>query len=272
MANKENNTKNVPNLVQIEVTEPASFNDVISTATVTSSNLEKKIAELFGSVFQDFEGCKITPVGVQGGEVLKCKLYFKPCFSKTDDGLYAVKVKGENINAPRKKSNLFDLVETVNALAISKQFDLEDIAKDMLASFINIAPNQAKVEDRYNEDYGKVVKISLPKNWNNFTTEITDTVNGTRFQNPYLVVDLDLIPIIATLYGKKDPEEVEKLAPTGRLPKNRYQYSVNIVKVLNPTMKQYILEIRRMDVKELEALSQNIGYGMVTGSIVMTRR
>ena len=273
MAEHEKRNNNVPKLAQITLEEYESFNNVIATATVASTSLEKKIAELFSSTFADFEGCKIVPMGVPGGETLKCKLYFKPCFTKGEDGLYAVKVKGEDLSPNRKKSvPLVDIVNTVNMLAASKQFDLEDIAKELLAEFLIIAPDATKIEDRYNEDLGKVVKVRLPKNWNSHIEEITDTVNGTRFQNPYLVVNLDLIPIVAKLYGKKDSDEIRVFSERGAIPKDRYQYSVNIVKVLNPTMRQYVLEIRRIDIKEMEKLSQSIGYGMVTGNIVMTRR
>ena len=44
------NVPNVPKLLQLTMDEKLSFNDIISTATVTSAVLEKKISELFGSV------------------------------------------------------------------------------------------------------------------------------------------------------------------------------------------------------------------------------
>lgn len=256
--------ENVQKLVQVMLEEHESFNNVISTSTVTSTSLEKTISELFGSTFADYEGCKIMPVG----ETLKCKLYFKPVPTK-GDGLYAVKVRGEDV-AFKKRSSLIDVVNTVNMLSTSKQFELEDIAKEILAEFL-IIPD-AVVVDRFSEELGKTVKVRLPKNWNVYTEEITDVINGTRFQNPYLVVTLDLIPIVAKLYGKKDPDEVDEYASRGAIPRDRYQYAVNVVKVLNPTMLQYILEIRRIDIKEMNRLSQSIGYGMVQGSIVMTRK
>lgn len=268
MAEQIKNT-NVPNLAQITLDEHESFNNVISTSTLTSSDLEKTIAELFGSTFVDFEGCKIVPMGVQGQETLKCKLYFKPHMSK-GDGLYAVKVRGEAAANPKSKFSLIDVVNTVNMLSTSKQFDLEDLAKELLAEFLIIG--DATLVDRYNPELGKVVKVRLPKNWNNYVSEIADTVGNTRFQNPYLVVTLDLIPIVAKLYGKKDPDEVESLSARGIVPKDRYQYAVNIVKVLNPTINSYILEIRRIDIKAMDKLSQSIGYGVMTGNIVMTRR
>lgn len=273
MADQKNTNanKNVPKLVQVTLDEHESFNNVISTATLSSTVLEKKIAELFGSTFVDFEGCKIVPMGTPGGEVLKCKLYFKPCFTK-GDGLYAVKVKGEGIAPRNKKANLLDLVNTVNMLSASKQFDLEDIAKEILAEFLVIPTNDANIVDRYNEDLQKVVKVRLPKNWAHYTEEITDVVGNTRFQNPYLVVNIDLVPTVAKMFGKKDSAEMKAFADRGIIPKDRYQYAVNIVKVLNPTMRQYILEVRRIDIKEMETLSQSIGYGMVTGNIIMTRR
>lgn len=273
MAEHEKKNNNVPKLLQVTLEEHESFNNVIATATVASTSLEKKIAELFGSIFVDFEGCKIVPMGVPGGETLKCKVYFKPCFNKGEEGFYAVKVKGEDLSPTKKKTvPLVDLVNTVNMLAASKQFDLEDNAKEILSEFLIIPPDATKVEDRYNEELKKTVKIRLPKNWNSYTEEITDMVNGTRFQTPYLVVNLDLIPIVAKLYGKKDADELKTFAERGAIPRDRYQYSVNIVKVLNASMRQYVLEIRRIDIKEMEKLSQSIGYGMVTGNIVMTRR
>lgn len=264
----EQTTNKTPKkLTQVIIKENESFNDVISTATLTSGDLETKIAELFGSTFVDFEGCKILPIGDQ----LKCKLYFKPCFDK-GDGLYAVKVKGENVAPNKKTLNLATIVNTVNMMSSAKQFELEDIAKEILAEFLILSPNDAKVETRLNEELGKEVKIRLPKNWNQFTEEITDVVTGTRFQTPYLAVTLDLIPIVAKMYGKKDPSEVAALAGRGIIPRDRYQYAVNVVKILNANMNQFILEIRRIDIKVMNDLSQAIGFGMVTGNIVMTRK
>lgn len=271
MASTEVKNTNVPKLVQLTV-EPEQFNNVIETSTLTSSALEKKVAELFGSVFADFEGCKIVPTGNPGQpDTLKCKLYFKPSMAKTEDGLYAVKVRGENIANKRPKDfSLSDMVNTVNMLSKSKQFELEDIAKEMLAGFL-IVPD-AKIVDRYNEDLDKVVKVRLPKDWNVYTEEVTDVVGNTRFQNPYLVVNLDLVLIVALMYGKKDIAEIKELAKYGKTPKDRYQYQVNIVKVLNLQTKSFILEIRRIDMNAMNELANSIGYGMMSGSIVMTRR
>ena len=267
------NVPNVPKLLQLTMDEKLSFNDIISTATVTSAVLEKKISELFGSVFTDFEGCKILPIQMAGQpETLKCKLYFKPVMTKGEEGFYAVKVRGEAIPPKKGKTVLVsEVVNTINMLATSKQFELEDTAKELLAEFLIIS--NAKVVDRYDEEKDRIVKVRLPQNWNAFTEEITDTtIPNSRFVNPYLVVTLDLLPIIAKLYGKKDENEVKEFATRGVIPKDRYQYSVSIVKVLNPVMKSFILEIRRIDTKALNELGQSIGYGVMTGNIVMTRR
>ena len=262
------NTTNVQELAQITIGETHTFNNVISTSTLTSESLEGKISELFGSTFDDFEGCKIIQVGAPGQpDSLKCKLYFKPCINKGDDGVYAVKVRGEQIQQKRQ-SSLADMVNTVNMLAKSKQFELEDLAKELLAEFLII--HDAKFVDRYSPELDKVVKVRVPKNWNQYTEEVTDVIANTRFQNPYLVVTLDLVPIVAKMYGRKDPDEVASLNGRG-IPKDRYQYSVNIVKTLNPNLRQYILEIRRIDIKEMNILSQSIGLGIQTGNIVMTR-
>ena len=260
---KQTNVPNVPKLAQIEV-ETEQFNNVISTATLTSSTLEKKVSELFAGSFDDFEGCKIVPAGNEG---LKCKLYFKPCMAKSDDGVYAVKVRGE-INK-KKPSSFSEMVNVVNMLSTSKQFELEETAKELLAEFL-IIPD-AIIVDRFNEDLNKVVKVRLPKNWNMFTEEVTDVIQNTRFQQPYLVVTVDLVLVAAKIWGKKDAKEVQDMKGTG-IPKDRYQYQVNVVKVLNPTMNSFILEVRRIDIREMNSLAQSIGYGMVSGNIVMTKR
>lgn len=264
-------TTQVPALVQLTVKDHAKFDNVISTATVTSASFEKQISNLFGSVFEDFEGCKIVSTPAAQGP-LKVKLYFKPVMNKTDGGLYAVKVRGEGVTKPSKgnKPLLSDMVNTINMLATSKQFELEDTAKELLAEYLMIS--DAKIVDRYNADLDKVVKVRLPKNWNQYTEEIVDPVGNTRYTNPYLVVTLDLLPIVAKLYGKKEEEEVKEFAAKGAIPKDRYQYSVSIVKVLNPTVGSYILEIRRIDTRALNELAQSIGYGTVSGNIVMTRK
>ena len=266
---EQTRTNNVPNLLQINLPDGnLVFNDVISTATLPSSELEKNISDLFGGAFDDFEGCKIEAQGNMG-ESLKCKLYFKPNMSKSDEGSYAVKVRGEI--SKNKPSSFSDMINTVNMLQTSKQFELEDIAKEILAEFLVIPNENAVVVDRYSTTLGKVVKVRLPKNWNPYTAEVVDQIQNTRFQNPYLVVTLELPLIVARMYGKKDEEEVKTME--GRvIPKDRYQYQVNIVRVINPTMKSYILEVRRMDINEINKLARSIGYGMVSGSIVMTRR
>lgn len=265
MATQKENT-NVPKLVQIKLDKPEEFNNIIATSTVRSTSLEKRISEFFGSAFTDFEGCKIMPIG----ETLKCKLYFKPTVNKGEDGIYAVKVRGEDISNRTRNFKLADIVNTVNKFSKAKQFELTDLAKELIAEYL-IIPD-AVIVDRFNEELNKVVKVRLPRNWDNYTEEITDVNNATRFQNPYYVVIVDLIPIIAKLYGKKDQTEIDTYASRGAIPKDRYQYAVNIVKILNPTMLQYILEIRRIDLKEMDKLTQSIGYGMVQGNVIMTRR
>lgn len=262
----------VPKLVQLKVKSTKEFDNIISTSTRTSSDLEKDIADLFGAVFQDFEGCKIMPLQIPGQpDSLKCKLYFKPVMTKVE-GVYAVKTRGEDIVKPNKGRclDLSEVVNTINMLSNSKQFELEDIAKEILSEFLIIA--DAKIVDRYSTELDKVVKVRLPKNWAAYTEEIVDTVTNTRFQNPYLAVTLDLLPIVEKLYGKKDPEEQKMLKERNQIAKDRYQYSVNIVKVINPKMLSYILEIRRMDKVELNRLAQSIGFGMVSGNIVMTKK
>lgn len=260
--------KDIPELVQVDVPEVLPFNEIISTLTLTSSSLEKMISEFFGGIFNDFEGSKI----MDGQAGLKCKLYFKPCMNK-GDGVYAVKVRGEDIvNQKQNRYSLTELVNNVNMMSKSKRYDLEDIAKEILAEFILIGPRDSKIVKRIDPKTNKEVGVRLPNNWNLFTEEISDKLGTTNYVNPYLAVTIDLLPIIGKFYGRKDPIEVEEFAAKGMIPKDRYQYAVNIVKILNATTRSYVLEIRKIDIKEMDALSRSIGYGNVSGTIVMTRR
>lgn len=262
-----------PKLVQVDVPEVVPFNEIISTLTLTSTSLEKMISEFFGGIFNDFEGSKIIDMPSQNGNSnLKCKLYFKPCMNK-GDGLYAVKIRGEG--AISQKKSIYSLTEVVNSInmyAKAKQFELENIAKEILAEFLILGHSDATPVKRYDEETGREVEVNLPKNWNAFTEEIIDPIGSTKFSNPYLAVTLDLLPILGKFYGRKDPKEVAELAARNLTPKNRYQYAANIVKVLNPTTRSYIVEIRKIDIREFDKLSQSIGYGNVSGSIVMTRK
>lgn len=271
MANKtvtKEATNQVPALAQLTVVEHQEFNNIISTATVKSAELERIISNLFGSAFDDFAGSKIIlNPAVQND--LKVKLYFKPVMNKSEDGSYAVKVRGEGVAKPSKKGNLTELVNTINMLATSKQFELSDIAQELLAEFLIIS--DAKIVDRYDANLGKVVKVRLPKNWNAYTEEVVDPIDNTRYSNPYFAVTLDLLLVVAKLYGKKDEKELKELADKGAIPRDRYQYAVNLTKILNPTSGDYILEIRRIDLKELNKLTQSVGYGSIPGRIPMTR-
>lgn len=259
--------KNIKKLVQLQVDEVKEFNNVIATRTVRSKVLEEEIAGLFGSIFADFEGCKIgSAVDPKNpnNKKLKCRLYFKPETNKDEKSLYAIKVNGENII--NKKGNLYDWVETVNSIKNAKTHELEFIAKEILQEFI-FDPT-ARMEDRCDES-GNTVKVRVITNWKPYVSEIDDAVAG-GFLTRYIAVDVDLLPIVAKMHGKKDPKEVKEGAAKGYIPRDKYQYSVTEVRMLSPN--ESILEIRRLDIKEMSNLSKSIGYGMVAGNVVMTRR
>lgn len=256
------NKPDVPYLNQMTV-EPAEFDNIISTATKKSEEIEKLISSMFKGAFDDYKGCKIEQISGQ----LKCKLYFEPTMNKTEDGVYAVKAKGEI--SKKKTGGFSDFVNTVNMINTSKQYDLTEEAKELLAEFV--VAQDVKIVDRFNPLLNKTVKVRLPKNWNTLTNEVADSIQYSRFQQPYLVVYADLTLLVAKIWGKKDAKELKSMEGIG-IPKDRYQYSVNVIRVLDLTLPSYILEVRRIDIKELNKLAQSIGYGNVSsGSIVMTR-
>lgn len=268
MAQQETKQNNVPTLLQLEVPEPVEFNKTIQTNTLLSKDLEKNISELL-MAFDDYEGCKI----VEEGGRLVCNSYFKPCMNKAEDGSYAVKVRGENVQRPAGKGfSPYDLVANVNMLSRSKDYELEDSAKELLAEFLLLSNADAILVDRYNDDLGKVVKVRLPKNWNMYTAEIVDQMQNTNFRTPYLVVKLDLQLLVAKLYGRKDPAEVVEFKKRNAIPKDRYEYYCSIVRKVNAQSLLYILEIKKVDKIEIENLMKQMGIGMVSGNIPMTRR
>lgn len=253
----------LPELVQFELPELLEFNDVIRTLTLTSSDLEKSISDLVGSLFADFEGSKIFDAG--NGN-LKCKLYFKPCPNKVEGNIYAVKLRGENFTRKKNPYSLEDMVRTVNMISKDRKLDLEDIAKEILSEFIYTT--DVEEVKRYSRELNRPVTVRLVKNWNPYIEEISDpVVPNNRFVNQYLGVTIDLLPVIWKLYGRKDKKDSEN-----NIPENRYQYSVNIVKTINVMAKSYVLEIKRIDKFEVNKLARSIGFGQYTGNIIMTRR
>lgn len=261
--------RNLPKLVQFTLPEVEPFNDVISTLTTTSSKIETKISEVFSPVFLDFEGCKIIQTGID--QPLKCKLYFRPCINKTEDGIYAVKTRAGLVNNRNKTTSVYDMVNTVNMLSSVKEYDLEDVAKDILSQFVR--SSSITMVERYDEELDKNTKIKFLKDWTPFVEEVSDRViQSSRYQTIYFAVTLDLTLLVSKLYGVKDQEMIKEFKAKGnKLPKNKYQYSASIAKILNPTTCSYIIEVRRIDMEALAELAQSIGYGTFTGSIIMTR-
>lgn len=269
MAEQKNiqNNKSVPKLVKLEIPETVQFNDIIRVLTVPSVKIEKKITELFSSMFADYEGCKIVQNSYN--DPLKCIIYFRPCMNK-GDGLYAVKLLGENNSNNKNNGRFSTMISAINMANSQKRFDLEDIAKEILAGFIYC--QDTKLVERYDEELGKIVKVRLPKNWSPFIQEVDDKVVNTGvYINQYLAVTLDLTLVIGKLLGRKNPKEVNALKERGIIPKNRYQYNVSIAKTLSIGTKSYILEIKRIDIEALNELSQSIGETPIQGTIVMTR-
>lgn len=258
-----------PKLAQIELPEVLKFNNVISTLTTTSMELEKTISDLFGKSFEDFEGCKLVSTKVNGRDILKCKLYFRPCHDKKDGGIYAIKTRGESISRHANNPySLRTLVETAESQK-QKQFDIEDFAKELLAEFIYV--QDAKIVKRYNEDLKKTVDVRLPKNWSPYISEIRDRMMNT-VQITYVAITIDVLPVIWKLFGRKDPKEVKALAERNMMAKNRYDYNVRVAKTINIMNELYLLEIQKIDKRELEKISNVLGGGPINGSINMTKR
>lgn len=266
MAEQNQNTNNLPTVIQIVLEEHAEFNNIISTSTLTTEQLERKISEMFKGTFDDFEGSKIITIGPKGQpQALKCKLYFKLDHSNSE-GVHAIQLKGSAVNT---NSAWYRKVSQINMASEARQFELTKYGEELLAEFI--ITNEVKPIKRWDSTLEKEVIVRVPSNWSKYTAEEADNVGPTKFHNPYFSVTVDLIPVISKLYGKKDHDEVDALAARGIIPKDRYQYKVDIVKALDFNMDLYILEIKRIDIKEMDKLSQAIGYGLVTGTIPMTR-
>lgn len=275
MSNNEKNMNNLKPLTEVEM-DTLNFESIFSTATTTSEVLETHITEFFSTVFTDFEGCKIIPAG-QGENSLKCKLYFRPCpeTDKDKNKLYAINVPGTFSKTTTTGHRFSDTVKKFNYIRTAKLFELDNTAKEILANYLVLREGEYRFEKRYSKKYNNEVRIKVPNNWNRYFGEESEPVmGGGRYQNMYACVVLDLLPIVSALYGLKDKEKVKLGKEKGFTPKNCYQYSVNLVRVLNPMQNKFVIEIKRLDTELLDKLSKEVGFGLSIqpGNIVMTRK
>ena len=188
-------------------TIPGDFNANIETLATTSHELARSInREMFSGVFDDYEGCFITPNMSQ--HAMSIELFFKPSsiVSRSTGKISALALlidpQERKANGNRNRAG-YDSIEKFNLLKKNKLYKLTDDAKELLST---IMPK-----------YLLNRNTSQP-NWDKCVFEIVQQANVMNGRDVVRVkiINIDLNSILKLMYGEK--------APDG----SKYNYRVNL--------------------------------------------
>lgn len=221
----------------IEPDEFFEFGGIAETSFMTSRELSSMAADLFRSVFSDFEGVTFdvspSPNGNGGKEA-----YLSIIFNHNENEVEG-KVKGCKPNGVESSgSSVLDRVRARdNRLREGDRYILTDDAKDVVKSLL--------VPRAFNN--GNV-------NWKNITTEIADQGPSSLYYRPdspkyTKVFYIDLNRLCGLLFGSKDGDDdlvydvrLAAAVPSfGGIPGNNY--ILNIIKVSEKNIKEFCSKI-----------------------------
>lgn len=222
----------------IAVTTPADFPNLIKGGLITSTDLMEKISELFSAAFKDYVGCYLSPRVNGGGFDLK--LYF--CAPSVDNSgaTYAFDLTGAN--QKQSKPGLIAGLVTLERRSSQRLYTLTQNGREGLEDFLLI-PRGAKPD------------------WTKFVFE--EMQNSNINQGVYAtVIGLDVIKVIAAIYGVKEDDQYlqYQLTPVRPLSQNGPAASLD-----------WILQIQRLGMKELDRVSRKVGM-IQNGGIPMIGR
>lgn len=193
-----NNTETKP--LQIEITDPESFEKLAATTLVTTQKLAKRINKLFTSVFSDYHGsiiyCTAGNGNVPMNQQFVVELHFKPMAVGTIDSTGTKKVRAfRPINEKVGNSNdiIAGLRSIYDSYNTSSKFELTEEAAQILSEFMIPGTNNGNNVDPWK-----------PSTYNTVKGEYVD---APQFgQSPIMVKigGLDLVKIIRKMYGSKN--------------------------------------------------------------------
>jgi hypothetical protein len=222
--------------IELRFKEPVEFEGQSSVKVTTTLSLCRLVNNLFRAL-PDYEGCVID-VNKQTG-LLFCSLFFH----LSQPGKLNVIQSADQM---RSSNSIMEKYNRMSAMSQNKKLFLTDLGKDILFDFIyRRNPNQ--------KDPSKV-------NWNAITREQYDRQQYGQGVALLEVTDIDLGRLIPKFY--KNPD------------KRHYQWNLQIIRpagIINNMANNYLVQITRLDCKEVEELGKELGFFTPSGSIPIVR-
>lgn len=205
------NTNEPKKPMQLDVTIPEKFDKLAATTLETTQRLAKRINKLFSAVFVDYHGsiiyCTSGNGNVNPNQQFMVELHFKPLaagsINPNEDRVRAFKPINEGaVNT----GNIVEGLKSIYGnLRTSAKFELTEEAAQILSEFMLPGINNGKNVDMWD-----------PSTYNSVKFEYVD--NPQFGQSPIMckVAALDLIRLIAKMYGRKS--ETGKRVEYGIIP------------------------------------------------------
>lgn len=252
--------KEIKKLVEI-VPQAEEFNDILKTDIINSTSLSEKIADLFSAIFpKDLKGTwvKANQTAPNGVEVI---LYFEDrSGEELHDGFHAVK----NLKVNRSEAPRHGGLEAWSRIsAIQKATSLQPTQEliDVVSRYLPFKSQTCHKEKR-SIGNGETKEVFVSNNFRNLCSELSENVyQGSSLHHVYLrVTGLDIVLLLADIYGRKDDNGV-------------YDYRITPLKPLNNLgQENFLWKIEKLNKNKLAKLEHEAGMVPTTGTIPMVRR
>lgn len=247
MSNNEEKKQREKFVISLE--EHEKFPNMASTTFITSHDFCKLVSELFHGVFADFEGCKFDG-SIPGGSL---SLIFN--HGKYDESAYVACELASAKNSGNSTLNRLRQTDLRNS--VGDRFYLTEDGKDAVASLLI-----PRAFNNGNPNWGDIVKDVI---------EQTPASMYMAQQQPhYTKVDfIDLRRLCALIYGDKDEDgdAVEYQVMAGATLAQTFYPGATGPAVNDPSANR-LLQITRVSLKQLTAISEKLGFGVAGTNII----
>ena len=237
---------------------PEDFDGTFSTAYMQTVELERKVNAVMSGLFEDYHGCILSVIpGAYGTNSIKVDLFFVPkreCVNENDDRRAFVTTE-EKFNNPSNSNIINAIARNTMAAKKASAFELTNYAAEILWDFLpddltrKNGPGR-KVDWRNPASYRRADLISeTVDNAGMGTQVIYSTVTG-----------LDIIKLLAFIYGVKDPTS-----------KSGILYNVTVDRPLSniPTAlgSNWLVTVTKMTWSDFHKAMNKLGINASRGSL-----
>lgn len=237
---------------------PEDFDGTFSTAYMQTVELERKVNAVMSGLFEDYHGCILSVIpGAYGTNSIKVDLFFVPkreSVNENDDRRAFVTTE-EKFNNPSNSNIINAIARNTMAAKKASAFELTNYAAEILWDFLpddltrKNGPGR-KVDWRNPSSYRRADLISeTVDNAGMGTQVIYSTVTG-----------LDIIKLLAFIYGVKDPTS-----------KSGILYNVTVDRPLSniPTAlgSNWLVTVTKMTWNDFHKAMNKLGINASRGSL-----